>query len=329
MLWLALAFVLAVAIALSWGWSAFKASELDVRGLHVLITGGSDGLGLALAKQYALKGARVSIVARRQSQLDIAKREILAAAVGASDASVLALSADVTDAKAMQDIVAVANEFHGRAVDHVICNAGISRPGYFLEQDVALIRRVMDVNYFGVLHTIKAALPSMIAASPDASGRRRRVVIVSSAAALIGFIGYAQYCGSKFALRGLAEGLCNELLLYDIDVSIYFPGNIDTEMLRTELKIKPQEANDIDGVSVPATPESAALVLLDGLRRRAFAITNEVVISVLRVLANGVAPRWNAALELLLLPIFVPIQVVFGLFMDSVVERAAKRKSSL
>ncbi|KAJ0399688.1 hypothetical protein P43SY_003693 [Pythium insidiosum] len=329
MLWLALAFVLAVAIALSWAWSVFKASELDVRGLHVLITGGSDGLGLALAKQYALKGARVTIVARRQSQLDIAKREILAAAVDTSDASVLALSADVADAKAMQDVVAVANEFHGRTVDHIVCNAGITRPDYFVDQDIAVMRRIMDVNYLGVVHTIKAALPSMITESRISAGRRRRVVIVSSAAALIGFIGYAQYCSSKFALRGLAEGLRNELLLYDIDVSIYFPGNIDTKMLRAELKIKPQEANDIDGMSVPATPESAALVLLDGLSRRAFAITNEVAISMLRVLANGIAPRWNTPLELLLLPILVPIQVVFGLFMDSVVERAAKKKSSL
>lgn len=295
----------------------------------MFITGGSSGLGLALAKAYAHAGAHVSIVARDVEKLDAAKTAIEAVVAQQqqerSDTSdtaaaprVFAQSCDVTDFAAMQRAVAAALAFHGRAPDHVICSAGASTPAYFVDTPLHVFRSLMDVNYFGVVHTLKAALPAMVA---QRSGGH--VVIVSSGLGLTSWIGYSQYSAFKYATHGLADALRNELLAYNVRMSIFFPGNIDTPMFAHERLTKPPETQVIEGVSEVLSAETVAALLLRGLRDGEFGITNELLIFFLRALANGVAPRQNSVLELALVPLMVPAQMVFGLFMDAVVRRAA------
>jgi NAD(P)-dependent dehydrogenase (short-subunit alcohol dehydrogenase family) len=107
--------------------------------------------------------------------------------------------------------VAAAGAAHGRPADYLILCAGLSNPGYFLEQSVDTFRRQMDLNYFGSLHAVKALVPSLVEAKQPAT-----VVFVSSAAAFCGMVGYSQYCASKFAVRGLADCLRNELLPHKV-----------------------------------------------------------------------------------------------------------------
>lgn len=299
-----------------------RAPGFRVEGKHVFITGGSQGLGLSLAKKYAAKGARVSIVARSADKLAAAKREIEAA--GAAVAPVFTQSADVTDFAAVQKAVDAANAFHKRVTDHVVCAAGYSTPGYFLEQDVSVFRHMMDVDYFGTVHAIKAALPAMVA-----EGRNDgQIVLVSSGLGLISWIGFSQYSGAKYALRGLAESLRNELLLYGIRVSIFYPGNIDSPGFEEENKTKPPEARTIEGVSEVTPPDSVAQSLINGISDGQFSITNEFMPFLLRTLANGVAPRNNSILETVLLPLAIPIQMGFGLFMDIVVAQSRKARAA-
>lgn len=306
--------------AQSYVWTKVTAPGFKVDGKHVFITGGSTGLGLALGKKYAAAGAKVSIVARGLANLEAAKAEI--EAVSKHKSSVFIQSCDVTDFASVQKAVDAANAFQGRATDHVLCSAGVSHPGYFLENDVSVFHKMMDLNYFGTLHAIKAALPAMVA--KDEGGQ---IVLVSSGLALTSWIGYSQYSGSKYAMRGLADSLRNELLAYNIRVSIYYPGNIDSPGYLEEEKTKPEETKTIEGISELTHPDDVAQTLIDGISNGQFSITNEVMIFFLRVIANGVAPRVNSMLEMVLLPIIVPIQIGFGFFMDFTVKQAAKKKA--
>lgn len=163
----------------------------------MLVTGGSAGLGLEVARYYGKCGARVSIIARNVATLKKAKANL--EATEGMVHGVCTVSADVTKFKEMEAAVNTAVEVHG-SVDHLICNAGLSLPGYFIDQSMEVFEKVMNVNYFGAVHAVKAALPSM----KDSGGK---IVFVSSACGYIGFTGYAQYSPTKYALRGLADSL--------------------------------------------------------------------------------------------------------------------------
>lgn len=272
-----------------------------------------------MAMKCARQGAKVSIVARSLEKLEAAKKEIEAV----SKHSVFIQSTDVTNYESVQSAVAAANSFHQRTIDKLICSAGISLPGYFIDQDLSYFRRSMDLNYFGSVHAIKAALPAMIKAK-----NQGQIVLVGSACSMLAFIGYSQYASSKYALRGLADSLRNELKLYDMSVSIFCPGSIDSPGFVEENKIKPDETKEIEGKSTLFHPDEAADALISGLRDGQFAITNEPILYILRILGNGIAPRMNSPLEVLLFPIAVIIQSGFVFFMDFVVTQAAKKNKS-
>ncbi|KAE8896262.1 hypothetical protein PF005_g24479 [Phytophthora fragariae] len=303
-----------------------RAPGFCVDGKHVFITGGSSGIGLATAKKYAEAGAKVSIIARDAKKLDAAKLEIEAVRKHA-DAPVFAQSCDVVDPEAVKKAIEAANAFHKRATDHVVCSAGTVEPGYFMEQDVAGFKSSMDINYFGTLHVVHAALPGMIKQHEGG-----QIVLVGSAFSLMACIGSAQYSSSKYAVRGLAESLRNELKLYDIRVSVFYPGNVDTPMLEHEMALTPPETKTIEGVSAPLSPEAAAQTLVNGIAKGHFSITTDPLVYLLRILSNGVTPMHNTVLEAVALPLLIVTQVAFLYFMDGVVQfsrwkRAKERKS--
>ncbi|GLD94276.1 hypothetical protein PINS_up002887 [Pythium insidiosum] len=304
--------------ALSFLYTKLRAPGFHVDGKHVFITGGSSGLGLSLATKLAKAGAKVSIVARSAEKLEAAKKIVEAV----SKSPVFIQSTDVTDFESVKSAIAAANAFHQRVTDKVFCCAGLAAPGYFIEQDVSVFRKMMDLNYFGVVHTVKAALPAMIDAQNQGD-----IVITGSGCSMLAFIGYTQYSSSKYALRGLAEALRNELKLYNIRVSMFYPGNIDSPGYVEENKFKPEETKEIEGTSALVAPDAVADSLIAGLRDGQFSITNDSIINVLRLISNGVAPRNNTPLEVLLFPIAVLIQIGFGLFMDNVVTQSAKKRA--
>ncbi|KAG3040782.1 hypothetical protein PC119_g1199 [Phytophthora cactorum] len=270
-----------------------RAPGFHVDGKHVFITGGSSGIGLATAKKYAQAGAKVSIIARDAKKLEGAKQEIEAVRKHA-DAAVFTQSCDVVDFEAVKKAVEAANAFHKRATDHVVCSAGIVEPGYFMEQDVAGFRHSMDINYFGCLHVVHAALPAMIRQHEAEGGSDGgQITLVGSAFSLMACIGSAQYSSSKYAVRGLAESLRNELKLYDIRVSAFYPGNVDTPMLEHELALTPPETKTIEGVSAPLSPEAAAQTLVNGIAKGHFSITTDplVYLRLLRLCAPSLSRR--------------------------------------
>ncbi|TMW55940.1 hypothetical protein Poli38472_008588 [Pythium oligandrum] len=296
-------------------WTKLTGPGFKVEGKHVFVTGGSSGLGLAIALKCAKLGAKISIVARSNEKLEAAKKEIEAV----SKHPVFIQSTDVTSEESVQKAIDAANKFQGQPTDKVMCCAGLASPGMFLEQEVSVFRKMMDLNYFGVVHTVRAALPAMIKAK-----NQGQIVIVASACSLLGFIGYTQYASSKYALRGLAESLRNELILYDIGVSIYYPGNIDSPGFEEENRYKPALTAEIEGSASLVKPDDVAQSLINGLSNGYFAITNDPIIFILRIISSGVAPRCNTPFEAMLLPVGILIQLGYGFWMDMVVRNARK-----
>lgn len=188
-------------------------------GKTVLVTGASSGIGRETALAFAAAGANVVLVARRASAL--AK---VATAARAAGAEALVVGTDVTDPVAVAACFRKAARRFG-GIDVVVNNAGILLPAPVASIDPADLQRMLDVNLFGALHVMQAALRQM---QSQAGGGH--IVNVASLAGRRGFSPLGGYCASKFALVGLTEALRTELLGTNVGVSLVLPGVIDTPM---------------------------------------------------------------------------------------------------
>ncbi len=231
---------------------------------HVAVTGGSSGIGLALARKLAALGAHVTILARRPDALDDA-----AAAIDAgkheSALPCLALTCDVAEADQVTKAFQAMSQAD-RTPNVIVNSAGISIPGYFEQQSMDVFERMMQVNYFGTLHMIRGALPSMMAR------RDGQIVNVSSVAGFLGVFGFAGYAATKFAVWGLSEALRGELRPHGIAVSVVCPPDTDTPQLHRENEFKPAETKAISGSVKLMSADQVADAILKGMARRRFAI---------------------------------------------------------
>jgi 3-dehydrosphinganine reductase len=254
---------------------------MSFRGQHVLITGGSSGIGLALARQSASLGAKLTLVARDEAKLASARLGLLAGIPGCPE--VVTQSADVAIEREIAAAIQAAEQVHG-PVDVLIACAGISVPGYFEEVPVAVFERTMAVNYFGTLYALKAVVPAM---KTRGSGS---VVLVSSGAGLHGFFGYTPYSPTKFALRGLAEALRAEMKDMGVHVMIVYPPDTDTGQLAEENLTKPVETAAITAKGGLWTADDVARVTLEGLAARKFSVTPGFQVTALAWLGSLITP---------------------------------------
>jgi 3-dehydrosphinganine reductase len=165
-----------------------------------VITGGSSGLGLALATELARRRLDVTLLARNRDRLDQARDYIVSVVPGAR---VRLYAVDVSDFHATRATVDDLTE-SGQGIDIVINSAGIVREGYFETLQNADFRSVMDVDFVGVLNVARICLPHLKAA-------KGRIVNVSSMAGLVGVFGQTAYCAAKHAVNGFSEALRLEL----------------------------------------------------------------------------------------------------------------------
>lgn len=257
-----------------------------MRDRHVLITGGSSGIGLAFARLLAAEGARLSLVARDPLKLSAAHASLRSAFPSAP--APFTAPADVADEAAVVSAVRAAEAVHG-PVDLLVASAGVARPGRFAELPAEVFRRAMDVNYFGALHAVRAVVPAMIAR------RSGRVVLISSGAGLVGLFGYTAYAPSKFALRGFAESLRAELKPAGVGVTIVYPPDTDTPQLAEENLTKPAETRALTAAGGLWSADAVARATLAGIRRGAFCVTPGLPLTLLSWFHSPLAPllRWS------------------------------------
>lgn len=250
---------------------------------HLLITGGSSGIGKATALRFARQGFNVTIIARDPAKLTAAQAEIEGSN---AQIQVLSIVADVSQRSQIEAAVQQAIQQFGAPTVLVTC-AGIAHPGYFQELPIEIFEQTMAINYFGALYCIKAALPAMVAQG------KGQIVLVSSGAGLIGIYGYTPYSPSKFALRGLGEALRGELKGVGIGVSVIYPPDTDTPQLAAENLTKPPETKQITATAKTWSADAVAQQIEQGVARKAFVIAPGQEMAVLARLHSLIAPVLN------------------------------------
>jgi NAD(P)-dependent dehydrogenase (short-subunit alcohol dehydrogenase family) len=188
----------------------------DLRGQVVLITGGSRGLGFALAREFARAGCRLVICGREAATLERAR-----ALLERDGASVLALVCDVSDREQVERLVAAATDHYG-GIDILVNNAGVIQVGPFASQTLTDFEQAMGVNFWGGVYTTLAVVPGMRAR------RRGRIVNITSIGGKLSVARLLPYSAAKFAATGFSEGLRAALARDGITVTTIAPGLMRT-----------------------------------------------------------------------------------------------------
>jgi NAD(P)-dependent dehydrogenase (short-subunit alcohol dehydrogenase family) len=198
----------------------------------VLITGTSSGFGLVTTVELAKRGWNVVATMRDLAKRGELDRELAAAGLSKN---VRIEQLDVTDPQSIDRAIA-SLELPNRPLDAVVHNAGVAVGGAFEDLDDAHIRRVMEVNYFGVLALTKRLLPMFRAQ------RHGRIVIISSEAAFAGQPANSPYSASKWALEGWAEAIAYEVAHFNIGIVLIEPGAYRTNIWESSPRVLPKES---------------------------------------------------------------------------------------
>lgn len=186
----------------------------------VVITGASSGIGKALAKECAARGAKLSLAARRTELLDALKTEL-------SGTDILITTTDVSNENDCRNLMERTIQHFGQ-IDVLINNAGISMRALFEEVDLKVIRQLMDVNFYGTVYCTKYALPYLLQTKGSLVG-------VISIAGYVGLPGRTGYAASKFAIRGFLDTVRIENLKKGLHVLVAAPGFTASEVRQSAL----------------------------------------------------------------------------------------------
>eukprot|EP00936_MAST-01D_sp_MAST-1D-sp1_P002399 g2399.t1 len=299
------------------------AKKQTLEGRVMLVTGGSSGIGKAIARVGVEGGARVVICARDQARLDVARRELESQVPGAV---VDTVSVDLTRPHAEVEAALRSNgDVAAQNIDYAVMSAGDSGPAAFEDTSPADWERLLRLNVLGCVWTARAVLPGM------RRRRRGRLAFISSMAGQAGVYGYSAYCASKFALRGLAESLRMELKPYMVGVSLVVPPDTDTPLLARENETKPVECKRISEGAGLVSAENVAKAAVHGMLAGHSVIGFGIDGFMLNHLTVGMMPS-NTWLDLLtgvfVLPIFRLIGRGYTAFFDHICAEEARKKPS-
>jgi short-subunit dehydrogenase len=227
--------------------------SVKVLGKVIVVTGAGSGIGKALVKELLSRGSHVVAVDLRQASLDALASEC-------NHDYLTAHCLDITDRRAVEALVPAIRSAKS-SVDGLINCAGIIQPFVRVnELDYHDIEHVMNVNFFGTLHMIKAFLPLLLE-RPEA-----HIVNVSSMGGFLPVPGQSVYGASKAAVKLLSEGLYAELRDTPVRVSVVFPGATDTGITKNSDVTAPDL--DTTGSKYPtASPEKVATQIIDAMQK--------------------------------------------------------------
>jgi short-subunit dehydrogenase len=222
----------------------------------VIVTGSSSGIGLATATRFALMGSKVVLAARSYDVI-----QSVAEALRTSGCDVHAIRTDVTIEDDCRNLIEKTIEKYGR-IDILINNAGISMRALFKDVNVAVMKRLFDVNFWGAVYCTKFALPHLVRSHGS-------VVGISSVAGIIGLPGRTGYSASKYALHGFLETLRIENLKNGLHVLIMCAGFTTSDIRKKALTADgtPQGYTPREEEKM-MTPEQVARAIYRAVKRR-------------------------------------------------------------
>lgn len=271
--------------------------EAFYAGKHVLITGGSSGIGKELARLLVVGGASVTIVARNEKKLSDAAKELAPPDESrATAARVNTASCDCSDPEAVEKMIDEVESLFG-PIDILVNSAGSAVGGYFEEMEPSTFQRMMNLNYFVQLYPTHAVFKRM------AKRRAGQIVFVSSVAGQVGVFGHSAYAPTKYALCGLAEVLWFEGRPFGIDITVVYPPDTDTPGYESESLTMPPETHEISNTAGVFRAETVAKHMADGIMRKQYRVTSGVLGKVVGILSAGCNPGVGVA-DVLLMSLF-------------------------
>lgn len=212
---------------------------MKLQGVRAVITGASQGFGLAVAERYLRDGARVFLCARQEGPLRAAAEQ-LAASTGRGDA-IKWTAADVASEADVNRLVREAVDAFG-GIDTLVANAGIYGPkGAIQDVDWAEWVQALNINLCGTILCCRAVLPHLLANAPNANGARGKIVLLSGGGATKPMPNLSAYAASKAALVRFGETLAEEVRDAGIDVNSVAPGALNTRLLQEVLEAGPEK----------------------------------------------------------------------------------------
>ncbi|MBO9128054.1 MULTISPECIES: SDR family NAD(P)-dependent oxidoreductase [unclassified Rhizobium] len=179
-----------------------------------VVTGGSSGIGFAIAERFIREGAKVYITGRRPAELDVAANKL--------GEKAKAIQSDVSDLGSLDRLFATVREAEGR-LDVLVANAGVIASSNILDAAEEHFNSMFDINVKGTYFTLQKAIPLM--------GRGGSIILVSSCLATKGLPGHSVYNATKAAIRSLVRTAAAELLISGIRVNTLSPGPVDTPII--------------------------------------------------------------------------------------------------
>lgn len=249
----------------------------------IIITGGSSGIGRALAIEFARNQSKVLVTGRGEDELEAAKRYF-----NSEGLDINILQADVSRLEDNQKMVDEALRLFGK-IDVLVNNAGISMRALFDELNLEVIRKVMDTNFFGVVYATKYCLPEIIK-------NKGSIIGISSIAGYRGLPGRTGYSASKFALNGFLEALRAETLHMGVHVLTACPGFTASNIRRKALTKDghPQGESPRTEESMMTAEECAAHIYKATVKRKKFLVLTGQ--GKLAVFLNKRFPGWMDSL---------------------------------
>jgi len=211
----------------------------NLNGCRVLITGASSGIGRCLAQQLAAAGCRVALAARSEERL-----HETATSLGRSASAVLVVPTDITREADQQNVLDQAVAHFG-GLDVLVNNAGVASWAHFADSTEAILREIMEVNFFAPAELIRKAIPILV------KGDQPAVANIASMCGRRAMPAWSEYSASKYALCGLTEALRGELARFEIDVLLMLPGLTRTEFSQHFLRSEGRAEIDFAGGMPP------------------------------------------------------------------------------
>lgn len=221
------------------------------------ITGASSGIGEAMAYALHKRGAKLILSSRRRAVLEDVKRNC-----GGDGSDIHILPLDLAETDALEEKAQQALGIYGH-IDYLFNNGGISQRSEAIDTRLEVIRKVMEINFFGSVALTKAVLPSMI------ERQSGHIVVTSSVMGKFGTRLRSSYAASKHALHGYFDCLRQEVYQHNIDVSLVCPGYVKTEVTKNALEGDGSKHNQMgQGQELGMTPEAFAQKLLPKIAQR-------------------------------------------------------------